>query len=373
MIPLFKPKYNKEPILQDIAQLLDSGWTGLGKKTQEFEAALAQYTGAPYAVFLNSCTAALHLAVHCLGLERSAKVLVPDITFASTVAAVLYAGLEPVLVPVDPRSLCIDLDNVERLLVADPRVRAVIPVHYGGNCCDMDRLTDLCKRHDLKLIEDCAHALGTTFAGRHVGSFGEFGCFSHHAVKNLPIADGGTMVGHEQYREVLNRLRWMGIDRSTFDRQGKSNYQFLYDISELGWKYHGNDMMAVVALRNLELLDSANARRRQIHDCYVQHLPELEFHRPHPRVRSSHLLVSCYVDGRDDFIRFMNEQGIAIGVHYRPLSHLKAFRPYAEEAVVVASGQIFQRLASLPCYADLTEDEQLLVIDRIRKFLSRPK
>jgi perosamine synthetase len=371
MIPLFKPKYNKEPILKDLADLFDSGWTGLGKKTQEFEAALARYVGSPYSVFVNSCTAALHLAVHCLGLDQSAKVLVPDITFVSTAACVQYCGLEPVLAPLDPRSVCLDLEAVERLAAADRRIKAVIPVHYGGNCCDLNRLVDICERYGLKMVEDCAHALGTTFAGRHVGTFGEFGCFSYHAVKNLPIADGGSVVAREGYKSALERLRWMGIDRSTFERHSASKYSFLYDIGEVGWKYHGNDLMAVIALRNLEILDQCNARRKQIYERYVEHLPQLEILRPHPQVRSSHLLVSCCIDDRDDFIGFMNSQGVSVGVHYRPLSHFSVFRPFAAEAVAASSNRLFRRLATLPCYPDLTEDEQGYVIGRIRAFLER--
>lgn len=371
MIPLFKPRYNKEPILADLAGLFDSGWTGLGKKTREFEAALARYTGSPYSVFLNSCTSALHLSVHCLGLDRSAKVLVPDISFVSTAACVLYCGLEPVLVPVDPGSMCLDLDWVERLAASDRRVRAVIPMHYGGNCCDLNRLGDLCVRHGLKMVEDCAHALGSTFAGRHVGTFGELSCFSFHAVKNLPIADGGAVVGKEQHKEALLRLRWMGIDRSTFERQSTGKYSFYYDIDELGWKYHGNDLLAVVGLRNLEILEDCNARRRQIHARYVEHLPRLDIHRPHPLVRSCHLFVSCCLDDRDEFINFMNDRGVAVGVHYRPLSHFKKFRPFAGEGVPERSGRLFRRLATLPSFPDLTDDEQFYVIEQIQEFLNR--
>ena len=320
MIPIFKPQYNTEKILAELARLFDSGWTGLGPKCVEFERAIAARTGAEYSVFMNSGTAALHLAVECLGLPPGARIAVPDITFVSTAAAPLYAGHEPVLLPVDD-NVQMDLDALEKVI---RDIDAVIVVHYAGNCCDMDRLVDMCAAHDVPLIEDCAHAMGSSYKNRALGTFGELGCFSFHSVKNLPIADGGLVIGKPRHEAPLRSMRWLGIDKPTYERTGKS-YSYHYDVNRLGYKCHGNDFMAIVGLANLELLDDGNRRRQQIHDRYVDELPWLSFPKIHAHAQSSHHLVACSIDNRDGFIDHMAKADIAIGVHYRPISSLSFY------------------------------------------------
>ena len=287
----------------------------------------------------------------------------PDITFVSTAAAVLYAGHAPVLLPVDD-NIQLDLDALENLI---EDVDAVIVVHYAGNCCDMDRLVALCENHRLPLIEDCAHAMGSVYKDRALGRFGELGCFSFHSVKNLPIADGGLVIGHQRYEELLRSLRWLGIDKPTYERVGRT-YSYSYDVTRLGYKCHGNDLMAVVGLANLELLDAHNLRRREIHDRYVAELDWLHFPRIEGHTQSSHHLVACCIDDRDSFIQYMAEGGVTIGVHYRPISSLSRYTQYGTPAVRERSDRLFRRLATLPCYPALTADQQGYIIDLMNQF-----
>jgi perosamine synthetase len=363
MIPIFKPAYNTEKILAEMARIFDEGWTGLGQECIRFEQALARRLQSDYSVFLNSATAALHLAVECLQLPRGSRIAVPDITFISTATAALYAGHVPVLLPVDD-NIQLDLDALERVI---DDVDAVIVVHYSGNCCDMDRLVALCKAHGRPLIEDCAHALGSSYKGRPLGTFGELGCFSFHSVKNLPIADGGLVIGHARYEEPLRSLRWLGIDKPTYERTGR-RYNHSYDVTRLGYKCHGNDLMAVVGLANLELLDAHNARRKAIHDRYTAELEWLQFPQVGAHTQSAHHLVSCCIDDRDRFIDYMAEGGVAIGVHYRPISSLSFYARYGTPAVRERSDRLFRRLATLPCYPDLTADQQTCVINLMNQF-----
>ena len=363
MIPIFKPVYNTDKILAELATLFDSGWTGLGPKSVEFEKALADYTGSDYSVFLNSGTAALHLAVECLQLPPGSRIAVPDITFVSTAAVALYCGHIPVLLPVDDQ-IQLDLDRLES--EADG-LDAVIVVHYSGNCCDMDRLTRICQANDLRLIEDCAHAMGATYDGRSLGTFGDMGCFSFHSVKNLPIADGGCVIGDQKYEGMLRRLRWLGIDKATYERTGTA-YDYEYDATCLGYKYHGNDLMAVIGLANLDLVDAHNAKRKQIHDRYVAEAPWLNIPRVNERATSSHHLVACSVERRDEFITFMAERGISIGVHYRPVSSFSRYARYASEDVKEDSQKRFEKFATLPCFPELTDDDQSYVIETARAF-----
>lgn len=371
MIPVFRPRYRIERALEDLRKVLESGWTGLGPKTEEFENSLAQRLGAPYSVAVNSCTAALHLALECLGLPRGAQVVVPDITFVSSASAVLYAGLTPRLLRVERASLNLDLDALEKTLASDRSIRAVLVVHYSGNACDMDRLCRMCRLHDVHLVEDCAHAMGSTFDGRVLGTFGTFGCFSFHSVKNLPIGDGGAVIGSPAHRDRLQRLRWMGIDRSTYERTDAKRYSYSYEIHELGFKYHMNDIAAVIGLANMADLDAANESRRRVYESYLAALPDLAFHRTCSGVLSSHHLVSCEVEDRDAFIDFMAARGVQIGVHYKPLSMFRLYRPFCDPETAEASAATFERLATLPCYPDMSEGDVATVIDAVKAFHSR--
>lgn len=363
MIPLFKPAYNTERILVEMARIFESGWTGLGHECIAFEQALASRLQAEYSVFLNSATAALHLAIECLQLPPGSRIAVPDITFISTATAALYAGHVPVLLPVD-ENIQLDLDAVEE--IADD-IDAVIIVHYSGNCCDVDRLVALCNKHRLPLIEDCAHAMGSSYKGKPLGTFGELGCYSFHAVKNLPIADGGLVIGHKKYEEPLRSLRWLGIDKPTYDRMGRS-YSYSYDVTRLGYKCHGNDLMAVVGLANLELLDAHNSRRKDVHDRYVAELGWLQFPKIERHTQSAHHLVECLIDDRDRFIEYMAAGGVTIGVHYKPISSLSMYAKYGTPAVRERSYTLFRRLATLPCYPDLTPEQQGHIIRRMNQF-----
>ncbi len=363
LIPLFKPQYDVPTILAELGKCLDSGWTGLGPKTVEFERAIAKYTRSDYSVFLNSATSALHLAVECLALPPGSRIAVPDITFVSTAAVVLHAGHVPVLLPVD-ESMQLDLDSLESCIST---VDAVIVVHYSGNSCDMRRLLSICASHGVPLIEDCAHALGSSYGGQALGTFGEMGCFSYHSVKNLPIADGGSVVGRAQYEKRLRSLRWLGIDKPTYERTGKT-YSYEYDVTELGYKYHGNDLMAVLGLAGLGLLDQHNSRRREIHDRYVAELGADYFPAVRDGVVSSHHLVACLIDRRDAFLDYMAERGISVGVHYRPISSFSFHEKFATSAVKERGQEVFKKLATLPCYPSLSHDEQTYIIEAIRQF-----
>jgi perosamine synthetase len=193
MIQLFKP-YMSEESIKSVTEVLRSGWIGLGPKTAEFERAFAEYTGAKYAVGVNSATAALHLATIVSGIGPGDEVLTTSLTFVSTNLAILYQKAKPVFVDVDPRTLNLDLGKAESLV--SPHTKAIMVVHYGGNPMDIDALYAFAARYKLAVIEDAAHACGASFRGRRIGSFG-LTCFSFHAVKNLPLGDGGMLTTND--------------------------------------------------------------------------------------------------------------------------------------------------------------------------------
>jgi len=365
-IQLFKPFMGEEEI-QAVAEVLRSGWIGLGPKTADFERAFAAFLEAPYAVGLSSATAALDLAVRLLHINHGDEVIVPAMTFVSTAHAVAYNLATPIFADVDPDTLLIDIEDVARKIT--PRTRAIIPVHYGGRPVDMDRLRQVAGK--IPLIEDAAHACGAEYKGRKAGTFGDLACFSFHAVKNLATGDGGALVTCDQaLMERAKRLRWLGIDRGTWDRTGADrSYWWQYFVDEIGLKCHMNDIAAAIGLVQLRRLPATNARRRQIAEMYTAGLSDLPWLQT-PRMDTPDSISSWHiyciqVEGRDDLNVYLQEKGIGTGVHYKPI-HLYACygnRPHLPQAEAA-----FERILSLPMHPGLSDEEVEYVIESIRSF-----
>jgi len=366
MIQLFKP-YMDDNEIQAVAEVLRSGWIGLGPRTAEFEQRLAQYIGVPYMVGLNSATAALDLAVRLLNIGRGDEVIVPTMTFVSTAHAVVYSQATPVFADVDESTLNVDLNDVARKITS--RTRAIIVVHYGGHPVDMDRLREIAG--DIPIIEDAAHACGAEYKGRKCGSLGELACFSFHAVKNLATGDGGAIALKDQaMADRAKRLRWLGIDKGTWDRtEGDRRYLWDYSVVEIGLKCHMNDIMAAIGLVQLGKLERMNARRREIVQLYAEGLHDLAWLQTPPAdtrdSKSSWHIYCIQTDHRDDLSMYLQEKGIATGVHYRPI-HL--YRCYGQQPALPTAEKVFMRILSLPMHAGLGNDDVNCIIETIRSF-----
>jgi len=271
LVQLFHPKYRVDECLAEIREVLESGWTGYGPKSAQFEKEFCNFLGVKQGVFLNSATAALHIALRLLDLPPQSRVATTPITFCSTNHVILYEGLTPVFCDVNPKTLCLSFDSIKKAI--EEGAKAVLWVHYGGYVSsDFYQLMDYIDTYatHVKVIEDCAHAAGSFyFNKKRVGSWGgNLACFSFQAVKNLPSSDSGFLVVPQLHLERAKRLAWLGIDKSTYARtssqKGEELYKWRYSISELGWKYNGNDIVAAVCLTQLKYLDADNAYRKQI-------------------------------------------------------------------------------------------------------------
>ena len=384
MIQVFKPSLG-EPELDALREIFRSGWVGLGPKTAEFERAVADYVGAPHAVALNSATAALHLACAALGIGPGDEVLVPTITFVSTAHAPAYCGAKPVFVDVDPETLTIDLADAERKVT--PRTRAIMPVHYGGHACDMDAVWDFAERNDLLVIEDAAHAMGAEYLGRRVGGHerSDAVCFSFQAVKNLCVGDGGMITfSRPELLPILSRLRWCGIDKSTWDRTEEvlaeqegafgtrryANYGWYYEIHDLGHKYHMNDIAAAIGLVQLAKLDRMNDRRRRIAGMYDRAFAGagwLQTPVEPPHTRSAWHNYVIRTPHRDALNLFLRDRGVATGVHYMPI-HLQPYYRDRERVSLPVAEQVWTELLTLPLYPDLTDEEVAYVVESVLEF-----
>ncbi|HUW43734.1 MAG TPA: DegT/DnrJ/EryC1/StrS family aminotransferase, partial [Bacillota bacterium] len=229
MINLFKPNLGKEE-LDALKPVFESGWIGLGPKTEEFEIKFAEYIGTKYAIGLNSATAALDLSLKLLNINHGDQVIVPTITFVSTAHVVAYNLATPIFVDVD-KNLLIDAEDVKRKITS--KTKAIIPVHYSGRPVDMDKLKKVAG--EIPIIEDAAHAVGSKYKEKNCGNLGTLGCFSFHAVKNLTMGDGGAITtNNKEFYERAKRLRWLGIDKGTWDRtEDNLSYWWEYDVTEI--------------------------------------------------------------------------------------------------------------------------------------------
>ena len=368
MIPVFRPKMNKEEILPELAKIFDSGWIGLGPKTREFEQMFAEYIGAKFAIGLNSCTAALHLANLVLGIGPGDEVIVPSLTFVSTALAPLYCGATTIFADVEEDTLCLHPADIESNIT--PKTRAIIPVHYGGHTCRMDEIMEMATRHNLHVIEDVAHGCGGKYKNRMLGSIGIMGCFSFHAVKNLPTGDGGMVTtDDEQIYNQLKSLRWVGIDKGTWDRSEKKGYSWEYSVNRLGFKYHINDITAVIGLSELNVLDEHNLIRRHIAHKYDESfgdIPWIETPVEKEYAWSSRHNYVIKVPMRNELNEYLRTKGISTGVHYEPIHHFKVFGNI--KANLPVTEKVWPTLLTLPLYPDMTNKEFEKVVSEIIKF-----
>jgi len=372
-----KPTIEQEEVREVVASM-ESGWLGTGPKVHRFETEFAARQGVPQAVAVSSCTAALHLSMLAAGLEPGDEVITTPMTFCASVNAILHAGLEPRLVDVDRRTGCIDAAQVEAAI--GPRTRALLPVHYAGRACDMDALGAIAERHGLKMIEDCAHAIETQWKGRRAGTFGDFGCFSFYATKNITTGEGGMVIARSE--EQLARIKVLalhGLSKDAWKRYSDEGYRH-YQCVDLGFKYNMMDLQAAIGLHQLPRVERWWERRREIWQRYDAEFADLPVETPappEPDTRHAHHLYTLLVDeaagglSRDAFLTAMTREGIGVGVHYLSIPE----HPYYQERfgwrpeAYPAAMEIGRRTLSLPLSPGLSDADVDDVVAAVRKVL----
>lgn len=322
-IQLFVPTFRVSECLEQIRICLEAGWTGLGFKTNEFEEAWKRYTGLRHAHFLNSATAGLHLAVRLLKSKHcwsnGDEIITTPVTFVSTNHAILYEGLKPVFADVDEYG-CLDPVSVAALV--SERTKAVLFVGLGGNVGQYEKIRDLCRERGLILIVDAAHMSGTWVGRKIACDDADVLVYSFQAVKNLPTADSGMICfKDEELDRVVRQQSWLGIDKDTYARTLSGGaYKWYYNVPYLGYKYHGNSLVAAVGLVQLKYLEMDNAYRRQLCAWYDEFFANSNVIKPvkvAPNCLSSRHLYQILVAGRDELLLSLNRVNVFPGVHYR--------------------------------------------------------
>ena len=368
-IPLFKPSYDKRE-LNALKDSFKSGWIGLGPKTKLFEDEFAKYTKAKYAVALNSATSALHLALSLFNIKGK-EVITTPMTFVSTNHAILYEDGIPVFCDIEPDTLNIDADKIEALITK--KTVGIICVDYGGHPCDLDKIKNIARKHKLFVIEDAAHACGSKYKGQPVGSVSDITSFSFHAVKNLATGDGGMLTyNNADWDNILRKRRWLGINKSTFDRNiTKEGYHWYYEVEELGYKYHMNDINASLGLVQLEKLDNNNNKRRAIAKKYNQAFKNMDWIETPVEKEYAHSSTHNYaikVDAllRDKLVTHLLSKGISAGVHYIPNHLYKMYKPYYRPLPITES--VWKKIVLLPVFPDLKINQVEYIIKQVKQF-----
>ena len=373
-IQLFKPIFATEEILEEIRDCLDKSWTGLGYKTIEFENEFKKYTGLPNAHFLNSATSGLHLALELTRRHRGRKlwVVTTPLTFISTSHVISHAGHEPWFCDID-ESLTLDPVELEKVLSKNRNdILAVIFVAVGGNIGNYHQVLEICKKYSTPLILDAAHAMGTYIGNRHIGHDPEYTVFSFQSVKNLPTADSGMLCCKFPGDDKLARkLSWLGIDKDTYSRQ-TSGGNWDYDVVDIGYKYHGNSIMAAIGIVQLKYLQNDNNIRRFQAFRYSEKLNS-GFYMRIPLaidcISSQHLYqLRVNPDHRDNLIKYAHAHGIQLGVHYKSNTEYNMY--IGQRSFVPKATRIWKELISLPIGPHLTEKDVEKIIEVLNEYTS---
>ncbi len=358
-----------------VQEVLQRRWLTMGQVTQDLEAAFAAYTGCRHAVAVTNATAGLHMACAALGLHAGDEVIVPSLTFVASANAIRYTGAHPVFADIcGEEDLNISPHAIEACI--NERTRAIMVVHYAGYACDMPQILDIARRHNLRVIEDAAHAAGSWLADRHLGTWGDIGCFSFFSNKNMTTGEGGILVtDQDDLFEKLCLLRSHGMTTLTWDRH--KGHAWSYDVVELGYNYRIDEMRAAVGVVQLGKLDRNNERRRQLTALYenlLKELPQITVpFRDHPGVSSAHIRPILLPRGGDraTFMERMKAQGIQTSIHYPPIHRFTAYRDVDAGASdrLRVTADVAAREVTLPLYPRMTDDDVTAIIEAVTNAL----
>ena len=373
-IQVLKPKFHVEECLDAVRECLEKGWTGMGFKTVEFENDWKAYTGHKNAYFLNSNTVGLHLAMQILKMENGwqdgDEVITTPITFVSTNHSILYENLHATFADVD-EYLCLDPVDVEKKI--NDKTRAVIFVGYGGRVGQLDKIIELCKKHNLKLILDAAHMSGTKVNGVCPGTWDgvDVTVYSYQAVKNLATGDSGMICfADEKLDKMARQIAWLGINKDTYARSNKGTYAWKYDVDYVGYKYNGNAIMGAIAQVQLKYLDEENNRRRQIVERYNEAFKDnknIEIVRAPYHDECSYHIYELIVPDREALLNELAAHDIYGGVHYRDNTEYSMYL-YANGTCPYAH-KVSQHLITLPLHMWLTDEDVEQIISIVNNFL----
>ncbi len=361
---------------EEILEVLRHGWLTTGPKIQEFENAIKDFIGCRFAVAVSSATAGLDIAVQSLGLQPGSEIITTPFTFVASSNAILYNNCTPVFVDIDRKTYNIDADKIKEKIT--DKTKAILPVHYAGQPCDMDAISGIAEKHNLLMIEDAAHAIGSAYKGRKIGTIGNMTVFSFHAAKNIVTGEGGVVTTDDEglYKKLM-LLRSHGIDKPTMERYGAAaGYE--YDMKILARNYRITDIQCAIGLTQLKRFDEFLSRRQEIVDTYNKELSKMvEITVPFvsPGIKHAWHIYTILLNGvdRDRFFTEMRKQNIGVNVHYIPVYRHTYYRERfnINPQDFPVTEDVFKRIVTLPLFPKMTDDDINDVINTAKETIEK--
>lgn len=367
-VPFFVPQITNADI-KAVIDALKSPLLTDGPKLREFELAFSRFTGAKYAIGVSNATSALHLSLKALGLKKGDEVIIPDQTFVATANAVLLSGATPVIADIEENGMNISVNSIEENITK--RTKLILPVHMAGKACDMNSLKKIAKKHNLLILEDCAHAIGARYCNRHVGTFGLAGCFSFYPTKNITTIEGGMVITNsKQIADYVRTTRNHGLTR-TLTQRFTSGKPWDYDVIEPGYNYRLDEIRSSLGLSQLKRIKVLNSMRKKAFEYYNERLGQIEGIVT-PEVSKNednvyHLYIvriqKKYGLERDALFKKLLNLGIRTSLHYKPLHEFTSLKKLAKSyGTLKNTVSLYREILSLPLYPEITHKEQDYVV-----------
>jgi dTDP-4-amino-4,6-dideoxygalactose transaminase len=385
-----KPEFKKSEfvvfgqplILQDeineVSACLSRRWIGTGPLVNKFEESFSKYLDVPYVAAVNSCTSALHLALIALKIGKGDEVITTPLTFCATVNSILYVGAKPILADIDPETLNISPSAIEKAITS--RTKAIIPVHFAGRPCQMKEIMRIARKNNLKVIEDCAHAIESKYENKHLGTIGDIGCFSFYATKSITTGEGGMVVTKD--KSIISKIKTLslhGLSRNAWERFSRAGFSH-YQVVDLGYKYNMTDLAAAIGIHQLKRINKNWIKRKLIWNLYMKELSGLPLKLPCPPERNqlhSYHLFTPLLElnklryGRDWIMKAIQSENIGSGVHYIPLH----WHPYYRKTIkfrtkdLPNSNMVGERTFSLPISGAMSVSQAVKVARALKRIL----
>lgn len=373
MIPVSKPSIGAEE-LKAIEPIFKSGWLGMGSVVKEFEDAVAAFVGGEpqsYVIAVNTGTTAMHIALSALGVGAGDEVILPSLTFVATAQIVTATGATPVFCEIEENTLNIDVKDLERCITE--KTKAIIPVHYRGLPCNMSAILKLAKDNNITVIEDAAHAFGSFYKGKKIGSFGDLTCFSFDPIKTITCGEGGAVITRDKkIYESMVRKRILGIDKDTWSRY-KNERSWSYDVIEQGYRYHMSNINAAIGLVQIKKFEQMNKRKIDIARRYDKEFAPID-DLSLLRTEYENLGLFTYIikvnKRRDGLMTYLKEKGIGSGIHYIPVHHFTYYKRFLRNPLPITD-RVYEQILTLPLYPDMTDEETDTVIKGMQSFFSK--
>jgi len=366
VIPVARPSIGQEE-LTEVGKVFETGWLGMGALTKQFEDEIKKYIGVKNVIAVNTGTSALHIALDALALRNRDEVIVPSLTFVASVQAIVACGAIPVFCDVYSDTLNMDIEDVKRKITK--KTKAIMPVHYSGLPCKMDELIEIAKNNKIRLVEDAAHAFGSLYKGKKIGSFGDITCFSFDPIKIVTCGEGGAVVtSDDTLAQMITKKRILGIDKDTWSRY-KHERSWFYGVDTLGFRYHLSNINAAIGLVQLKKINEFIRRKKGIvrkYDEGLKEIPNVELiYHDYENTAPFNYIVKVKKK-REELMEYLKKNGIDSGIHYIP-NHLQPFfQKYTVKLPVTE--ELFEQILTLPLYYDLSDSEVDKIINCIKSF-----